>query len=79
MNSGQLELALDDVRVPVARVPWSGSSPRDLTRARLALFLEQSGKKSMRDLLQYDLFADLSMLAERAPEEYSGAPSLLPF
>ncbi len=77
MNRRQLELCLDDKRVRVALVPWSGESPRDLTKARAALFLRREAQKSMRDPLQTDLFDDRSLLAEKAPWRYQGAPLLV--
>ena len=70
----QLELALEDVRV---RVPWNGVSPRALTKASSALFLERKRQKHERffvDLNQYDLF--LAAIPGRL--QYGGAPSLLP-
>ena len=74
MNSTQLQLALGDARV---RIPWSGKSPRDLTRVRIALFLERERQKDERffvDPEQYDLFLE----AIPGPPQYEGAPSLLP-
>ncbi len=71
----QLALALDDVRL---QLPWSGRSPRDLTRvASLAIF-KPGRQKSVSDFVdpdQIDLFE-----ARQKKEElrYVGAPLLIP-
>jgi len=73
MNSSQLSLALDDV---VLEIPWSGRSPRGLTRvANSLIFKAQAAKKRERSVLsvQYDLFDPSAGHLER----YRGAPSLL--
>ena len=70
----QLILDLDDPRV---YVPWSGVSPRDLTKGAKRLFLRRKPQKDDRnflDLRQGDLFRK----AEKAPRIYRGAPSLFP-
>ncbi len=74
MNSSQLELPFAEWK----REPWSGVSPRTLTRARMALFLRREPQKD--DCF----FVDPNQLRfafaeEKAPWEYQGAPSLLPF
>ncbi len=74
MNSTQFELGLGDLRV---MIPWDGKSPRDLTRARIALFSKRERQKDDRffvDSVQYDLF--LAAIPGRL--QYGGAPSLLP-
>jgi len=74
MNSEPLELALNDERLVL---PWRGQSPRDLTRARKALFLKRERQKDERffvDPRQFDLFED----ARKGPPRYEGAPSLIP-
>ncbi len=72
LNSRQLELELDDVRL---NLPWDGRSPRGLTRAAMSLFSSQEAQKSVSafvDPEQGDLFK------KAAPEQYSGAAPLLP-
>ena len=61
----------------VSRIPWSGRSPRSLTRAAKALFLKRERQKDDRffvDLDQYDLF----LAAIPGRPRYGGAPLLLP-
>ena len=58
-------------------LPWRGQSPRALTRASKALFLERERQKDDRffsDPCQTDLFQE----AKRGLRRYAGAPSLLP-
>jgi len=74
-RTAQLELDLNDVRV---RIPWSGRSPRGLTRARLAfIFKAQAREKRERswDSAQLDLFP---RAPKKAPWVYQGAPLLSP-
>jgi len=55
----QYTLLLGDVRL---QIPWDGRPPRDLTRARKALFLRRKAQKSVsefEDSEQYDLFETL--------------------
>ncbi len=69
-DSEQLELDLDDVRVVV---PWSGTSPRELTRCYKALFLRRKPQRVIEFITpeQCDLFT------KAPPGGYGGAPLLL--
>jgi len=71
MNSSQLELGLNDAR---AVIPWSGRSPRELTRVGLGLFLKRERQEVTRlaDARQCEMFI------EHQARRYSGAPLLLP-
>ncbi len=74
MNSYQLELAVDDVRV---RIPWGGQSPRSLTKINMSLFSRREPQKDDRffvDPNQYDQF----LAAITGRPRYGGAPSLQP-
>ena len=74
VDSRQLALALDDLRL---KIPWSGRSPRDLTKGASALFLRRGPSKSASGPVateQCDLWPSWS----EGPL-YEGAPSLLPF
>ena len=67
---------LDLWQVELDALPWQGQSPRDLTKARKALFLEQARQKDDRlvvDPNQLDLWPS----AKKAPRIYRGAPLLL--
>ena len=71
LNSTQLELELDDVRL---KIPWDGRSPRGLTRGAMALFLSSAAEKSVSafvDPEQGDLF-------KKAAPRSRGAAPLLP-
>jgi len=71
----QYELALDDVRV---RVPWSGVSPRALTRVNNDVKFSVTRQKNMSALVlrgQYDLFVAPS---KKGGPAKGGAPPLLP-
>ncbi len=73
MNSEQLDLFEGEV----ARLPWRGRSPRDLTRVGLGLFLRREPQKDDRffvDPNQVEMFP----VAMRKPPEYQGAPLLRP-
>ncbi len=73
LNSYQLELELDDVRL---RLPWGGRSPRGLTRAHeLFIFKAQAEKSTSAivDPAQGDLFETVAR-----PGVWGGSPSLLP-
>ena len=77
-RTAQLELELKD---EVVRIPWSGRSPRDLTRVQIDLFLKRERQGHEVDPLQYDLFdlrAGVATQANGAPL-YEGAPSFLSF
>ena len=70
----QLDLELSDIRV---RIPWSGESPRSLTRVQIALFLKRERQKDdcfFVDPDQLDLFLEATV----GPLGYRGAPLLLP-
>ena len=72
----ELVLALDDVRVKPAVVPWAGASPRDLTREGIRRILKAQAGKSMGDgcdTEQYDLWLSI----KKAPWKYQGAPLLI--
>ncbi len=59
--------------------PWSGRSPRALTRARNGLFLSQEAQKDDRffvDPHQFDFWPAKLKRAARSPS--AGAPTLLP-
>ena len=73
MNSSQLELELEDVRV---RVPWDGRSPRALTRCAMRpIFKARAAKKHERICL--DPFQlEFALTGEKAPWVYQGAPLL---
>ena len=75
----QLVLSLDDVRVKRAVVPWDGQSPRVLTAAYQKYKLKPQGGGHEVDIRQVEMFAKFGRVpiqTERAPEIYSGAPSL---
>ncbi len=65
--------------VELRSLPWSGRSPRELTRvANSAIFKAQAGKSTsdfVRDENQYDLWLPV----KKAPPVYGGAPLLIPF
>jgi hypothetical protein len=68
----QLELEFHDVRL---KIPWSGRSPRELTRVHLEGIFKAGAAKSVRafvDPAQTDLFGD----AIKGPPRYEGAPLL---
>jgi len=74
MNSSQLELELEDVRV---RIPWEGVSPRALTKGASLLYLNREGPeddRKRRSMGQYDFW----LPNVKAPRFYRGAPLLLP-
>ncbi len=75
----QLELSLDDVRLQRVVVPWSGSSPRVLTKAWKRFSLETQGGGHEVDLGQYEMFEKFGrepIQKKRVPGYLSGAPSL---
>ncbi len=72
----QLELVLDDVRLKCA---WPGTSPRDLTRVNVGLFLKRKRKKSMRDFVRDENQLEFWPAKKRRRRIYGGAPLLLPF
>ena len=76
----QLELwaGPDGLSPEEMKLPWAGRSPRGLTRVHLGLILKPRGVKSVSDLfepIQIDLWP---AKFEKPPEQYRGAPSLLP-
>ncbi len=75
MNRGQLELALDDVRL---RIPWEGKSPRELTRVALdmGVILKAWPSKSVSGMV-VDGQLEFWPSKEEAPP-YGGSPTLLP-
>ena len=76
MNSEQLVLALDDVRL---KIPWSGRSPRDLTRGHeFIIFKAQGGVGDvfLESLGQLKLAIEQPALKKRGPSPR--APSLRP-
>ncbi len=76
-DSDQLDLWGLEV-VAVSRLPWGGRSPRDLTRARKALFSSQGAQKSVSELVATDQLELFPEATKGAPAEYAGAPLLLP-
>ena len=73
LNSTQLELELDDVRL---KVPWNGRSPRGLTRGSQVVILKAQagkGRPQTRMPAQRDLFEDW-----QSGPCYTGAGTLLP-
>jgi len=75
VNSKQLELALYDVR---SRIPWSGRSPRELTRVAQSFIFKPGGAKSVRELLD-PLQLEFWPSEDKGPHRYDGAPLLIPF
>ncbi len=75
-DSDQLELALPSrVMVGDASLPWSGRSPRALTRSYERFILKAQAKKSVSDFVdpeQYDFWRRI----KKAPWSYQGAPLL---
>jgi len=72
MNSTQLELKLNDVRL---RIPWNGMAPRDLTRggSRRILTAQAAKERScLRDSRQLEMFEPIECL----PAKGGGAPLL---
>jgi len=72
LNSTQLELELDDVRL---NLPWGGRSPRGLTRAATSVILKARAAESMSEFVdpaQSEIFVARS---KRRPQ-YEGAPLL---
>ncbi len=61
----------------VRSLPWSGRSPRGLTRVALGLILKPRGEKSVSDFVDPDQCV-LRLTGRRVPREYRGAPLLLP-
>ncbi len=57
--------------------PWSGRSPRALTKARLGLFLNREGEKHERFFADPDQLAFFPAEVEIAPWKYQGAPLLV--
>jgi len=74
MQAVQLGLELDDARV---RIPWSGQSPRALTRAAKMLYSRREPQKSMRDLLLMGQL-ELEFSIHKVPPLWGGTHSLLP-
>ncbi len=75
----QLELGLDEhFLVGDARLPWSGRSPRALTKGYKRFILEAQATKGCPPFRDPDQF-DLWLAAKKAPRVYRGAPLLLPF
>jgi len=74
MNSAQLELGLDDVRL---KIPWGGRSPRDLTRAGIALFLKRERQKDDRFFVDPDQ-VEFELAGKKGPPRYEGASLLIP-
>ena len=66
MNSDQLELELDDVRL---RIPWGGRSPRSLTECgKLFIHTELPAGGLIQDALdQYTLFLQGGRYGEQGP------------
>jgi len=73
----QLVLSLDDVRLQRVSVPWSGVSPRVLTKGHEVVILKAQAAKSMGDSVSADQ-GDLWPEWIKGPF-YEGAPTLLPF
>ena len=62
--------------------PWDGRSPRGLTRAGKALYLRPEPPRRevlhVTDRDQYDFWRPMGRQEKKAPQQYRGAPSLLP-
>ena len=70
-------MQLDLWQAAVDALPWGGRSPRDLTKARNALFSKREEAKTlvvMPDPRQVDMFD----AAIKGSPEYQGAPLLFP-
>jgi len=76
MNSDQLVLALDDVRLKRAVEPWGGRSPRELTRGYESFIFRRKAGKSVSELVSGDQL-ELWPSDEEGPPVYRGAPLLL--
>jgi len=73
LHGEQLAFELEDARVSV---PWSGRSPRGLTRGANLFILKAWPQKSVSDPMQTEMFEYGLDLKVRIP--YLGAPLLLP-
>ena len=73
----QFELELNDVR---SRIPWEGTSPRELTRGAKVLYLkrELGHEVLMGQLGQDDFFVEVASRPKRrrGDEGLHGAPSI---
>ncbi len=77
-DSDQLELALgEEFLVGAASLPWSGRSPRALTRGYKRFILKRKRQKRMVEFENPDQY-DLWLPIEEGPPVYRGAPLLLP-
>ncbi len=74
MNSEQLELALDDVRL---KIPWGGQSPRGLTTAYERFTLKTQGAEK-RERFSLCARCDYYIVTTRGGPTRGGAPTLLP-
>jgi len=72
MNSDQLDLWEGEV----ARLPWRGRSPRDLTRVQIALFLRREPQKNERFFVDPEQLELFPVAKKKAPRKYRGAPLL---
>ncbi len=74
-DSDQLSMWEDEggLCLPEVRIPWSGRSPRALTRGRLGFILTAQARKSVSDAGR-----PLGVTDEKGGFIYEGAPLLLP-
>ena len=73
----QLELALgEEFLVGASSLPWSGRSPRALTRGYKRFTLKAQAKKSMRDFVRDENQFDLWLPVKKVPWVLQGAPLL---
>ena len=73
MNSPQLDFWQEELEA----LPWSGVSPRALTRASKALVFKRERQKDDRFFVDPDQLAIVWRRQKKAPWAYQGAPLLL--
>jgi len=66
-----------DLFLEVAVLPWGGRSPRDLTKARISLFLRREPQKDERFFVDPDQI-DMFRRRQKKSPQYGGSPTLLP-
>ncbi len=78
--SDQLELALLDLRLKCSPNPWSGRSPRELTKGWIRCKLKAQGGGHEVDLRQLDFFVGPGgvPVSKKVGPSVSAAPTLLP-